>query len=49
MKLPLIDYDEVFNWKVWQYMKWVTGVIILVLILLGVYYECMGGTWWGLF
>ena len=36
----MIDWDEVFKMKVWQYFKWITGSLILAFIILGIYYSC---------
>ena len=32
----LIDWDKIFNWKVWQVFKWVTGIVIIGLIVYGI-------------
>lgn len=34
----MIDYDEIFDWKIWQIFKWITGTIILGGIIIGIYY-----------
>lgn len=33
-----IDWTAVFNWRIWQYVKWVFGVVVIysiILVLLG--------------
>ena len=37
----MIDWDEVYNWSVWQYGKWVTGALILTGIILGIFLSCI--------
>jgi hypothetical protein len=35
----MIDWDIVFNWKVWQVLKWIIGLIILTIIIIGILYH----------
>ena len=27
-----INYDKVFNWRIWWYTKWITGAILVIVI-----------------
>jgi len=32
----LIDWDRIYNWKIWQVFKWMIGFIILGVIIYGI-------------
>ena len=33
----LIDWDKVFNWQIWQIVKWVYGVIVTIALVFLIY------------
>ena len=35
--LQTINWDIIFAWKIWQIMKWVTGIIIILLLLISIW------------
>lgn len=35
--LENINWDTIFNWKLWQIMKWITGSIILISLIILIY------------
>lgn len=37
-----MDWDKIFNWKFWQVMKWITGIILLVLIVWLIFLKSIG-------
>ena len=45
-KWKLIDWDIVFNWKVWQYCKWVFGVLIITALVYLIHQTITGGIQW---
>jgi len=33
----LTDWDKIFAWKVWQFCKWITGILIIIFIIYTLY------------